>query len=694
MKKRILVIIVILLVLILLLGGAFAYAYFFTDIFKSNKQIFLKYISQNEEIINLFNDENIKAYSEKQKNTPYTTNGTLKTNVTFADSTNQNMATALQNCNISFEGQVDNSNNFNHKTVKANYSDSQALTFELLQNNDVYAFKANDVVDKFIGIENKDLKALATKFGMDEETISKIPDKIDFEKIQNFRLFTDEEILQIKDKYMNVILNDLTDDMFSKEENSQSNVYVLTIDAKHEQKIFKDVLVVFKDDDILLNKIKTIMTQELNMSETDASQIIENMKQSIEKTVNENTESMDSTTDTEKLLIKVYINNKKLNKTEFIFKEETNNSNTTTDSTDAIPTPVNSNEEHKIIVEKIENGANIITQSDDLDKIGNLSIQKTTPANEIKYDITSSYGDEKLCDLSVRFFGINTDEVVETAELSIEGNLSNMFSRAIDTQNTYSYNEGNTSSSANKIVWTYNNTKKFTNQISREGIDTDNVLLINTAPSIESIQNTFTQLSNKFVQINNEKMAVVGIQSDRLNPFMYYIPGMIPMLATYSMRNIYNMAYTIPGGVVIGVGISVYENARTISNAREFSSQTDNDIYSNEENTTNPNYNDYNTETPASTTTNLSEEARNTFNAMYEAYQGERQGKSNVNALITLVNSSNASSEHKVEVEVVKLDGTKINGLENYTAEGNMYSIEMEKDTAGYINKIVITEVL
>ena len=44
-SKKILIIIIILVILIIAIAGV-AYAYFATDIFKSNRQMFFKYISQ------------------------------------------------------------------------------------------------------------------------------------------------------------------------------------------------------------------------------------------------------------------------------------------------------------------------------------------------------------------------------------------------------------------------------------------------------------------------------------------------------------------------------------------------------------------------------------------------------------------------------------------------------------------------
>ena len=98
----------------------------------SSKQLFSKYIIQNSEISEIFKDKELTAYAEKQKNTPYTSEGTIKTNVTFPDSSQADLAKALQNCSISFSGKTDAKNNYTYSNIKANYSDTQALNFEFV----------------------------------------------------------------------------------------------------------------------------------------------------------------------------------------------------------------------------------------------------------------------------------------------------------------------------------------------------------------------------------------------------------------------------------------------------------------------------------------------------------------------------------------------------------------------------------
>ena len=65
-SKSLLITVIILLVIILLLVGVVAYLYFFTDMFKSNKQLFFKYTSQIVQSEDGFIDNQLMQYFQKR----------------------------------------------------------------------------------------------------------------------------------------------------------------------------------------------------------------------------------------------------------------------------------------------------------------------------------------------------------------------------------------------------------------------------------------------------------------------------------------------------------------------------------------------------------------------------------------------------------------------------------------------------
>ena len=78
MKKKLKVVIIIAIVLLVALAGTGLCMYFLSDSFKSEKQLFLEYISESKEFVELIKDEDLAKYQEIQKETPYTNNGTVK----------------------------------------------------------------------------------------------------------------------------------------------------------------------------------------------------------------------------------------------------------------------------------------------------------------------------------------------------------------------------------------------------------------------------------------------------------------------------------------------------------------------------------------------------------------------------------------------------------------------------------------
>ena len=102
MKKKILLIV---LIVIILLGVGGAYAYFATNAFKSDKEMFFEYLSQD------LKDEKILEYVKKQEENAYTNKGeaSIKINGENNLARTEETIQMLNNSKITFEGKVDNS---------------------------------------------------------------------------------------------------------------------------------------------------------------------------------------------------------------------------------------------------------------------------------------------------------------------------------------------------------------------------------------------------------------------------------------------------------------------------------------------------------------------------------------------------------------------------------------------------------
>jgi len=559
MKKRYLIMIIIAIVLVICLGAGLAFAYFATDLFKSNKQIFSKYFSKNNEILELLNDSDLKAYAEKQKQNAYTSEGSIKTNVTFPDSSQKQIAEALQNCNITFNGKTDIANNYIYSNIKANYSQDQSLNIQLYRNNDIYAFKIDDVLAKFLGVQNNNLKELAGKLGLSQEQIASIPNKIDLSEVQSLNVFTNDEISQLKDKYFKIVTDNLKDDMFSKEKSNEYSVYTLSINYEQFKNISTKLIETLKNDDLLKNKIREFCSTKLGLSDENINQLIESYEKAIQlelddlNNTNNDTNPLTAGTDSstsndlsnsdEKVFIKVYVEKGKLVRTEF--------------ST--------SDDDGKFIIVKTDNGARFEIVSNDADTPNsyNASIQKIKTNNDLKYNFTVANNNQQLFDLIVTYAGINTNQVHEISELNFEFDTGSSIlgSTSIPNINTSSNeqtpNNSNvtTTSSKIKFVSTYNNTKSLGATFEKNDVKNEDIMLINSAPNAQSIQSAFAQISQQFVNVNNSKLASIGLNSNT-NPFVFYIPAVVPVGASMIIPN-YNNQYMLPASLLVGAGSSI-----------------------------------------------------------------------------------------------------------------------------------------
>ena len=81
-KNTKIILITIILLIILILVAGIAYAYLSTDLFKGDKQLFFKYISQIGDEKKGFIEPNLEQYFETQATKPYKNDGSLSFNIT------------------------------------------------------------------------------------------------------------------------------------------------------------------------------------------------------------------------------------------------------------------------------------------------------------------------------------------------------------------------------------------------------------------------------------------------------------------------------------------------------------------------------------------------------------------------------------------------------------------------------------
>ena len=388
MKKKILLAV---LVVLILLGIGGAYAYFATDAFKTEKELFFTYLSDDAK------DEKLLEYVKKQAETAYTNKGEVSIKVNGENNLarkEDETVQMLNNSKITFEGKTDNSKKLAEQTMTMNFSQGFNIPVKIRRDGETAGIQSNLLDSKFIAIRNENLKSLFERFGADSE---EIPDKIDFEKSK----FTEEEIKTLKDRYFSILNENLEEELFSKEKVGNQMVITLSMSDKKCADILMKILQTVRSDDIILNKISGMVDEQ-------------DFKDNIDDAIDELKDT--ETSDNNALSIKLYTESKEIKKIEItmidtesnktvgkieILKEENENDLTYTIKVDA-----ESEEDGKISIDfKVEYKG--VADLNNVEENYEIRI-KTTDTDDEDMDISLNYTNSKTFTTDIELEGINS----------------------------------------------------------------------------------------------------------------------------------------------------------------------------------------------------------------------------------------------------------------------------------------------
>lgn len=179
-KTRILIIILITIaVLSILLGIGYAILSLTTDVFKSDKELFYKYISKNEDIIDVIDKNYINSYKDKIDNNMYDNSGKLAFRIESDIEKESQLTTAMNNVKLNFEGNVDRKNEKIYQDIKLTYSaeNKELFNVKFLKENDLYGLKTDEIVTKYVSVENNNIHELYNRLGL--ENTNNIANKIE-----------------------------------------------------------------------------------------------------------------------------------------------------------------------------------------------------------------------------------------------------------------------------------------------------------------------------------------------------------------------------------------------------------------------------------------------------------------------------------------------------------------------------------
>lgn len=247
-KKLVLIIVVTIIIAIGILGAL----YINTDLFKSDEMLFYKYLMKTK----LLEPEIEERYAKVIQNMDslnYSSNGTVNCSMSA-----NNIETNVANIQNLFSLKY---NMLKNKNLKQNYADftlsannRDIVTLRTLRDDDVFAIRVDNIVDKYLALENRDLKSFFSKIGIKD--VSSIPNSVPQDAIERLLDINKEQLAEIKEKYIKILTDSLTKENFTKITNSdQTKTIELSLSEKHIAEIEKKILEDLKKDEDTLNLI-------------------------------------------------------------------------------------------------------------------------------------------------------------------------------------------------------------------------------------------------------------------------------------------------------------------------------------------------------------------------------------------------------------------------------------------------------
>ena len=438
-KKRMTLLISIIVAVIIIIAAILGILYIKTDMFKSNKTLFLKYLGKNAENIgNLQSIIQLNEYDNSLQNSTYKTNTQIKANYTQnVGTTSENNDNSINKLALNIDGQTDKANKYDNQKIELKNQDNTEATITYTRNNDSYGLLFNDLFNKYVVANNSNLKDLAKKLGFSDEQINNIPDNINVdENILNDLKFSDDELNTLKTKYSSIVIGNVDSNKFGKQssvgisinnQNMVAKAYSMTLTKEELNNIYVKILDTIKNDEVILGKIDKIQNiyNEITLGNNNIN-IKEKIQQKIESKIqNINQNNIGS----EQTKITVYEVNGKTIKTEiqgdsykisldFIENNEKyfNAKITKSDKTEESVTITGTNDKVNIGVNK---------STDDVTK--QLNFERTVEVNDSKETIknTLAYEDNtKKAELAVNQNIEKTTDIKEKVEFNNDNSVN------------------------------------------------------------------------------------------------------------------------------------------------------------------------------------------------------------------------------------------------------------------------------
>lgn len=476
-KRNLIIALSIITVLILIIVGVLIYLNIATDIFKSPDELFYKYLYQNGSIADVFDTDLLDRYYQRIENNAYNGTGeiTIKTGMNDdSESDTKEFDTLMNNLKLSYTTKSNLAEKKQETEATIAYNDQEQFKFSVVQDNNNYGIKSDEVVYKYLKLKNENLRDIYTKLGVqDSESIPNQFDKIDYNIYKNMDAQDKATILST---YQNVLNKGILSNHYTKQANVNLNFNGQSVVAN----AYSLTLTEEEISSLKISLLETLMTDELTLKylvqflQLDSSYTVQ-IKQSIQEEIdNLKREQIENN---ENVRITVYESNMQLLTTIV----ETPEANYT------INNNVSETNQKVTIVKQSNDGNNINTT---------VTLERNTSdsSNSFKMEQISTTG-ETTTDRNA--ITINLNGNVDTGNLELNVKLENLIGNKLNEIN-------------------YTDKKEFSSSVDIEGLNDDNSVSLNDM-TLEEINSLYKSIVERIQYLYNEKLQNIGFDSNTIN---------------------------------------------------------------------------------------------------------------------------------------------------------------------------------
>lgn len=275
-KKLILILSIMAIIIVMLVIVAVTTLYFTTDIFKSNDQLFAKYLSQENNLETLLQLEIADVQEEFKKNNSYISSGTVLAEI-------QKEGQAVQGVQISINSKYDNTTKRNYSEMTLKDGNIDLINASYIHNDNIYGIKCDKIYENYIGFRNSDLKRFASAMGASEEIIAQIPDTLPLGTTQREKIISEEDKQYLADTYMPIMIASIPKEKYGKTQQTNitiegqeylANGYTLTLNEEDIRTILKNILTKANEDTATIKIIHTMLSA-IGVSQEQIPQLTE-----------------------------------------------------------------------------------------------------------------------------------------------------------------------------------------------------------------------------------------------------------------------------------------------------------------------------------------------------------------------------------------------------------------------------------